>query len=543
MSAKNYTSKVYANNPYNSWIVQTSCEDLLTHNGSAAGERQQTLCQLVGIHLARGDNEDSIRTMSEQWASKCNPPFTEWEKHVNNLIAKEQHKKAERVASFDDNNNYDKVGGVVIQDDNIYIQDAQPTLPTLSADAYHGLLGEMLHAITPETEADPSGILLGWLTCFGSIVGRGAYVNVGPRRHHPALFVGIVGKTSDAKGDGWASSLYPFRQLELQWAKNCISNGVGSGEGLVERIADDQTTINSNTGNVGIIPGASDKRCLLRLSELSALFKKQRRENATLSEHLREAWDGDPMSVPNRGSNALASSDYSVSIVGDITPAMLRKLLEGGTEAFDGFANRFLFAAVERKRFLPSGGSIEPLTPFMERLRTALAFGKHAGELKRDADADALWSEVYPSLCLSGDSVPHTDRARPYVLRLSMLYALADCSTTIKVEHLKASLAVWEYCKQSARLLFGQPSQTEAKPEPLWLRVLNTITQRPGISRSELLRAFRSVSAEELDALLVCLEAKKLANRNMVRHGGRPLEQWYPGGIPNDNSKKLYNTV
>lgn len=82
-------------------------------------------------------------------------------------------------------------------------------------------------------------------------------------------------------------------------------------------------TIDEN-GTVRTIPGSSDKRCFIRLSEFSRCFKVGRRENATLSEYLREAWDGEPIHVANRGKNAISTSDYSVSVFGDITPGVLR---------------------------------------------------------------------------------------------------------------------------------------------------------------------------------------------------------------------------
>ena len=157
--------------------------------------------------------------------------------------------------------------------------------PTLSAEAYHGLLGEMLKAIEPETEADPAGVLLGWLACFGNVVGRGAWVQVGPRLHYPSLYLALVGGTSDAKGDTWACALWPFREADPAWAGRCIASGIGSGEGLVERIADDSSYIDKD-GNAKVIPGASDKRCLVRLSELSKCFKLGRRDSSTLSEML-----------------------------------------------------------------------------------------------------------------------------------------------------------------------------------------------------------------------------------------------------------------
>jgi hypothetical protein len=607
------------------WVVQEASADLLSHPGSPEGERRKTLCQLVGVHLARGDSNGSIKAMAEAWASRCSPPLGEWEKHVLGILRREAlklttipsplpsaglsvslehgkegnnsqpeaHAQAEFFFSFPPSANGETesgearerlsaetltaeasaaqveakgsspgsvadayLPGTSLEPDSMAAsakaeafargQGLEPTAsaepqadwPSLSAEAYHGLLGEMLKAISPQTEADPSGILLGWLTCFGNIVGRGAWVTVGPRLHHPALYVGIVGKTSDAKGDSWAASLWPFKQLEPAWASSCIAHGVGSGEGLLDRIADAQTVIDKK-GNAQVIPGAPDKRCLLRLSELSQCFKKGRRENSTLSEYLREGWDGEPIHLPNRKGNALSASDYAVSVYGDVTPGVLRKTLETGTEGFDGFANRFLWAAVKRSRFLPSGGSMESLKPYLGRLQPALAFAKQAGELKRDADAEALWNEVYPSLATSGDDVPHTDRARPYALRLAMLYALADESKVIRAEHLRAALAVWAYCRQSARLIFGE-RHGPTPDEPLWLRLLNAIGKVPGIRRSELLRTFRSVSADELDGLLAGLEAKGLAHRRMVSPdgGGRPAECWYPGPKPDGQGQE-----
>jgi hypothetical protein len=560
-----------------SWVVQEACADLLTHPGSLEGIRRKTLCQLVGVHLARGDSPGTIYALAEAWANRCSPAFDEWHKHVAGLLRREagkvtttgstltsnglccvpEHGKEginsepfspsfrngkeginsasawELIPSFPPSAKGEAEERLSFGSNN---PSPQADCPSLSADASHGLLGEMLTAISPNTEADSAGVLLGWLACFGSAVGRGAWVTVGPRRHHPALYVGIVGRTSDAKGDSWAASLWPYREVEPAWSATCIANGVGSGEGLVERVADSKHELDKD-GNVKVIAGALDKRCLLRLSELSQCFKRGRRENATLSEHLRESWDGEPIHVVNRSKNALSASDYSVSVVGDVTPGILKTMLETGSESFDGFANRFLWCAVKRSGFLPDGGSMNVLKPYLERLQSALAFAKGAGELKRDAEADALWRGVYPSLCVSGDEVPHTDRARPYVLRLSMIYALADKSSVIRVEHLRAALAVWDYCRESARMLFVEAS---AEPDPLWLRLLNAISKEPGISRKGLHEVFHNrLKAEALDDALAHLEASGMAYKVMVKAkgGGRPAECWFAGPKPPDDGE------
>jgi hypothetical protein len=67
-----------------------------------------------------------------------------------------------------------------------------------------------------------------------------------------------------------------------------------------------------------------------------------------------------------------------------------------------------------------------------------------------------------------------------------MVYALADRSATIRRQHLEAALAVWAFCRQSARLLFaGAGELPQAEAEPVWLKLLGLIQARPGITRTE----------------------------------------------------------
>jgi hypothetical protein len=40
-------------------------------------------------------------------------------------------------------------------------------------------------------------------------------------------------------------------------------------------------------------------------------------------------------------------------------------------------------------------------------------------------------------------------------MRLSAIYALLDKSTFIRPEHHQAAMALWRYCEQSARWVFG----------------------------------------------------------------------------------------
>src|SRR5262249_2120710 len=95
--------------------------------------------------------------------------------------------------------------------------------------------------------------------------------------------------------------------------------------------------------------------------------------------------------------------------------------------------------------------------PLVEQLTTVFTFSRTLSELKRDAHANALWAAVYGPLSegkpgLLGAII---SRAEAQVLRLSVLYAVLDQPKVITVDHLKAALAIWEYCDASARIIFG----------------------------------------------------------------------------------------
>ena len=49
------------------------------------------------------------------------------------------------------------------------------TWPTMDPGAFHGLAGEIVSTMAPQTEADPVALLLQFLVYFGNAVGRGPY--------------------------------------------------------------------------------------------------------------------------------------------------------------------------------------------------------------------------------------------------------------------------------------------------------------------------------------------------------------------------------
>jgi hypothetical protein len=118
-----------------------------------------------------------------------------------------------------------------------------------------------------------------------------------------------------------------------------------------------------------------------------------------------------------------------------------------------------------------------------------------------------------------------TSRAEAQVLRLSMIYALADHSLEISLDHLKAALAVWKYARDSARHLFSK----EIKDAKL-IKLFKAIRAAGpgGISRRELIVDVfqRHISADELDRCLRILEEGGYIAKEIRKTAGRPAEIW-----------------
>ena len=71
--------------------------------------------------------------------------------------------------------------------------------PVLDAAAYHGLAGEVVCTMAPQTEADPVALLLQLLVYSGNAIGRGPYYQVGKDKHFTNLFGMLVGNTAKAR--------------------------------------------------------------------------------------------------------------------------------------------------------------------------------------------------------------------------------------------------------------------------------------------------------------------------------------------------------
>ncbi|MCX6911248.1 MAG: hypothetical protein NTY01_24845, partial [Verrucomicrobia bacterium] len=116
-------------------------------------------------------------------------------------------------------------------------------------------------------------------------------------------------------------------------------------------------------------------------------------------------------------------------------------------------------------------------------------------------------------------------RAEAYVVRLSLIYAVLDCSDCIRPVHLEAALAAWRYCEDSARYIFGASLGDGVADEILAaLRDAGA----SGLTRTEISDVFkRHRTRAELDRAFALLMENDLAWRKPETTGGRTGERWF----------------
>jgi hypothetical protein len=227
--------------------------------------------------------------------------------------------------------------------------------------AFHGLIGEAVHAIAPHTEADPHGLLLNLLTRFGNKIGRGPHYFVEETEHATNLFVLLAGATSRARKDTSANRIQALFAADPHdaWLQNCChAGGLSSGEGVIHLVRDEVWGIDKKTGDPVLQDaGVKDKRLLVVESEFASVLAVMRRDSSTLSAVLRSGWDRGNLRNSTRNSPERATGAL-LSIVGHITVPELRAGLDR-IAISNGLMNRFLFALVHRTQSLPFGGTLD----------------------------------------------------------------------------------------------------------------------------------------------------------------------------------------
>ncbi|TPW22026.1 MAG: hypothetical protein FD126_86 [Elusimicrobia bacterium] len=493
------------------------------------GGRNSTLTSLAGTMRKRGMTEDAILAalMAENLA-KCAPPLDEAE--VRAIVSSISRYPAGSPGPSEEQ---------VLSHISLLSQPPAPQWPDdLAKEAFHGLAGQIVETIEPQTEADPVAILTNLLVAIGSVIGAGPHFRVEKSQHALRLFAVLVGESSKArKGLSWNQIPGLIAGSDPNWPADNVTSGLSSGEGLIWHVRDpiSQQSPMREKGRikgyemVQTDPGIEDKRLLVVEPEFARTLKVMAREGNVLSAVIRAAWDDGNLRVLTKSSPAVATGAH-ISIIGHITKTELLRYLDS-TEAGNGFANRFIWMLVRRSKALPEGGGLPDavIAPLREAVARCVGFATTIGEIKRDAEAKELWAQVYQAL---SDGKPGLfgaviGRAEAQVMRLACLYAVLDCSDVIRVAHLQAALAVWKRAEDSAQFIFGG-----RVGDPVADKIMEElkISRSVGLSLTEISKLFgRHESAERIGKALALLREGGMAYSEKSDTEGRPEIRWFIG--------------
>ena len=477
------------------------------------GQRHNELTRYAGRLCAKGLTKDEVLALLLQAnATRCKPPLPN--KEVSRIARDIWSKHAVQV------------------DANHPI--VTPAWPTVDDAMYHGIAGEFVRLIGPETEADPVAVLVHFLVACGNVFGRESYYQVESAQHYTNLFALIVGDTSKGrKGTADAHVRRLMQFVDEQWVADHIApGGLSSGEGLIWAVRDpiyktQQRRGQGGTESVCVDAGVDDKRLLVIESEFASTLRVMKREGSILSTMIRQAWDRGNLRMLTKQTPARTTNAH-ISIIGHITVDELRRELDR-TELANGFINRFLLVCVRRSKLLPEGGDVpeDKLRAFGERLAKIINDPGRGGRLSFDSAGLKLWYSVYPELSagrpgLAGAAV---SRAEAQVVRLACLYAVLDEAGEIREAHLRAALALWKYCDESARFLFQ-----DRLGDPDAEKILEAVRAAPGgLTRTQIRDLFdRNRPAERITSTLDVLARLGLIKKAREETGGRPATRWVP---------------
>lgn len=407
--------------------------------------------------------------------------------------------------------------------------------------AYHGPLGGLVKAWAPHNEADPAALLVTVLAGWGSVVGPGPHHFVGDDRHPARLFACVVGRSSAArKGMSAGPPLAVLIEIDPEWAEHCRASGLSSGEGLIYRVRNPKWESKGAGKEPKMTdPGVADKRLLVQEAEFARVFTVMARKDNTLSAIIRDLYDTGSAAVMTKGPHDRTTNAH-VCVVAHITAEELQRALSN-VDAGNGFANRFLWVCAERQKPLPFGGmaaraELEPHIHALQGAAGHIGAGELDGDIPWAEDAKPLWIARYEGLMpdVPGILGKAIARGQPQVLRIALLYALADCCREIRRVHLEAALEVWRYCAESARYIFGEKTGDRTAD-----RILDAIRCSGSLNRTQINVLFAGNKTKaEIDRALQCLESAGRIKRATPAEGaGRPAEVWQTCAGPDADAK------
>jgi hypothetical protein len=368
-------------------------------------------------------------------------------------------------------------------------------LPELPPSAWTDWARLYRNAVGLSTEAADVFHYVALLTVVGAVLGRSVTVLCG-RPVHVNVYAMLIGPTGDRKSTAADLALALLSEVAPEVL---LLNGVGSQEGLMERMAEADPA------------SGRQRRTLLAIDEVAALLKKSRRESSgSLLEFITEVFHCPDFKTHATRSKGIHLEYPTLSILACSTPAWLEAALEE-EDILGGFANRFVYVTGPPKPDtpLPPPPDQCALTHLTEWIRRVAQ--KPVRQLGWTPPAERLWSEFYlewrRALNQLGDHASALLRRTDiYILKFACLAAAMDDAHQITLAHLGPAIDLGRYLAGCTLQLLGElGAPRDCRLERI---VEQKLTAAQGQMRRKQLRQALGgrVSGEKLDRILSAME-------------------------------------
>lgn len=412
--------------------------------------------------------------------------------------------------------------GRITSSGTIYSGDtkAKQQFETLPETALYGRAGKIVRKLTKGTEADPAGVLAHLLVRFGTEVGPKVYLPRGYDKHPPRLFTVFVGDSSTgAKGVSSAPVERIFKNLKFDQRPN-TERGLSSGQGVIKAVRD-ASQGQDEKGKRIVFDEITEKRLFIYEKEFGNALSQMLMNTNILVGVLNCAWDGDDLGDLTKNSPLKATNTH-IGLVGHITPEELHeKLRNQRFILYNGFGNRILWLRTEARGIVANPPILpeEEIAAIRSEIEECIEHANNLSEVNFSPAAAKFYEGIYKRTKenlsrRTGTLKSVSDRALPQICRIALAYALLEQKSSIDVEHLIAAKAFWDYCDQSAAMIFGNKS-SNAKEDQL----MNALQKGP-LTRTDANNVLGkgNTTPDEIDSIVESLSSR---GSMVVRREGR----------------------
>lgn len=335
------------------------------------------------------------------------------------------------------------------------------------------ILKDFVEMTLPRIESDINNLTCDFLAAAGAIIGRRAFMRVLADEHTPATFHLLIGNTSIGKGTSWGAVTDLYEKIAPDW-RLIIRRSARSQQSLFRMIkAVSEAAITEEEDGKKVTrenPNYTQGRMLIRFAEVSSLFKGMRAEWSTMSQALREVYDGTPLSneLAKEGDSEQfqVNEPYTIGLLGDITPWELTETIQN-VDFSNGVANRFVWCHARKTKTLAHPPLLPDYTDIAERLKAVMPTRRH--QLAFSEGGSAAWEAWVLSLPLeeSGRLGSACGRMRPNALRIAILFAVLDearmvlpgQSILIEATHVRGAAIIMDRHKATVAWFLDRPAK------------------------------------------------------------------------------------